>query len=83
MIGSSHRGRGRRRKRKDTNRDFHTVKTTAGTADEVVALRFVEKNEILSTAPVPYGAVESAVVVTGFVHLNHIVLRLLVPKCYS
>lgn len=64
----------------NTNRNFHTVKATAGAADEVIPLRFVEKNKVFSTAPVPNGTVERTIIVAGFVHLKHIVLRLHIPK---
>ncbi|MFS7909980.1 hypothetical protein Hanom_Chr02g00100921 [Helianthus anomalus] len=71
-----------RRKWMNPNGDFHTVEATACTTDEIIALRLVEKNEVFSTCPVAYIAVECAVVVTGFVYLDHIVLILHIPKCY-
>ena len=65
----------------DENRDLHSIEALAIPTDEVVPLRVVERYEIFATSPIPQCSFGCAVVIPGLVHLEHIVLSLLIPKC--
>lgn len=60
--------------------DLHAAEAVPVSADEVVGLGLVERDEVLAGAPVAGEAVHGAVVVAGPVHLENVVHLLLVPK---
>lgn len=65
----------------DLDSDLHPIEALAISTDEVVPLGLVERYEIFATAPIPHSTLSCAVVIPSLVHLKHIVLILLVPKC--
>lgn len=68
--------------RMNKNRDFHATEALAIATDEVIPLGLIQRDEVFAFTPIPSGSFCGAVVITSFVHLKHIVLVLLVPKCY-
>lgn len=71
----------RRSKRMNKNRNFHAIEALAIATNEVIPLGLIKKYEILAWAPIPCSSFCGAVVITSLIHLKHIVLVLLVPKC--
>ena len=63
------------------NGHLHAIKTLSIATNEVVPLGLVERDEVLATAPISRRPLYCAVVVSCLVHLKHIVLVLLIPKC--
>eukprot|EP00268_Persea_americana_P063241 TRINITY_DN81896_c0_g1_i1.p2 TRINITY_DN81896_c0_g1~~TRINITY_DN81896_c0_g1_i1.p2 ORF type:complete len:116 (-),score=20.81 TRINITY_DN81896_c0_g1_i1:175-522(-) len=60
--------------------DLHAALAAVVSADEVVPPGLGERDEVLSTAPVPIRSINSAVVVAGSVDLIHIIHILLIPE---
>lgn len=63
------------------NRNLHAIQAATSAANEVIPLGLVQRNEVLSAAPVSGSPLRRAVVVPRPVHLEHVVLCFLVPKC--
>lgn len=62
------------------HRDLHAAEALPIPTNEIVALRLVERDEVLPAAPIPRRAIKRAVIVSCLVHFKHIVLRFLVPE---
>lgn len=68
------------RERVDGDGDLHAGLAEAIAADEEVAARVGERDEVLAGCPVAGDPVHGAVVVPRLVHLEHVVRPLLVPE---
>lgn len=66
----------------DKYRNLHAAEAAAISTDEVVPLGLIQQDEVFPAAPVSGGPLRRAVVVPRLVHLEHVVLCFLVPKCY-